>query len=215
MPSLRERNEILFYEASEGGAGVLRQLVEDPTAVPLLARKALEICHFDPDTLDDKAATTCGKACYECLLDYANQPDHLILDRYLIKNILAELARSESKPSGGTGSRSERMASLRKLCDSKLEIKWLDLVDKMILRPPSDAQYLVEACSTRPDFFYREFSAAIYIDGPPHDEPHQVKADDEITGRLMDAGYIVVRFHHQADWKEIFRRHPDIFGEAK
>lgn len=28
----------------------------------------------------------------------------------------------------------------------------------------------------------------------------------------MEMGYIVIRFHHQADWNEIFRRHPDIFG---
>jgi very-short-patch-repair endonuclease len=215
MPAPKERNEILFYESSEGGAGVLRQLVEDPEAVPLLARKALEICHFDPDTLDDKAADTCGKACYECLLDYANQPDHLVLDRYIIKNILAELARSKSRPAGGAGSRSERMASLRKLYDSKLEEKWLDLVDEMVLRPPSDAQYLIESCSTRPDFFYREFNTAIYIDGPPHDGADQIKADEEITTRLMETGYIVVRFHHKADWKEIFKKHPDIFGEAK
>ena len=215
MPSAKDRNEILFYEASEGGAGVLRQLVEDPKAIPLLARKALEICHFDPDTLDDKAAATCGKACYECLLDYGNQTDHLVLDRYLIKGILAELAGSESRPAGGAGSRSDRMASLRKLCDSKLETKWLDLLNAMVLRPPSDAQYLIESCSTRPDFFYREYNAAIYVDGPPHDEPHQIKADEEITARLMDAGYIVIRFHHKADWKEIFKKHPDIFGDAQ
>ena len=42
--------EILFYEASEGGAGVLRQLAEDPTVLPALARRALELCHYDPDT---------------------------------------------------------------------------------------------------------------------------------------------------------------------
>jgi hypothetical protein len=214
MPSAKERHEILFYEASEGGAGVLRQLVEDPKAMPLLARQALEICHFDPDTLEDKAVNTCGKACYECLLDYANQPDHLILDRYLIKNVLGELARSECKPSGGAGSRSDRMAALRKLCDSGLEKKWLDYIDALTLRPPSDAQYLIESCSTKPDFFYREYNVAIYVDGPPHDEAHQIKADEEITARLLDRGYIVVRFHHEADWKEIFKKHPDIFGEA-
>lgn len=214
MPSSKERHEILFYESSEGGAGVLRQLVEDPKAIPLLARKALEVCHFDPDTLEDKAASTCGKACYECLLDYANQPDHLVLDRYLIKSVLGELARSECKPSGGAGSRSDRMAGLRKLCDSGLEKKWLDHIEAMVLRPPSDAQYLIESCSTKPDFFYREYNAAIYIDGPPHDEAHQIKADEEITARLLDMGYIVVRFHHKADWKEIFKKHPDIFGEG-
>ena len=30
----------------------------------------------------------------------------------------------------------------------------------------------------------------------------------------MEAGYIVIRFHHKADWNAIFRRHPDIFGSA-
>lgn len=215
MPSLQDRQVILFYEASEGGAGVLRQLVEDPKAITLLARKALEICHFDPDTLEDKASDTCGKACYECLLDYGNQPDHQILDRYSIKTILCELVGAECRPSGGAGSRAERMASLRKLCDSKLEMQWLDLVDELVLRPPSHAQYLIESCSTRPDFFYNEFNAAIYIDGPPHDEPHQIKADEEITHSLMEMGYIVIRFHHKADWKAIFKKHPDIFGETK
>jgi len=214
-PKPRDRQEILFYEASEGGAGVLRQLVEDPRIIPVLARRGLEICHFDPDTLEDRAATTCGKACYECLLDYVNQPDHQIVDRYLIRSILAELTRSESRPAGGAGSRADRMARLRKLCDSKLEQKWLYIVDKLLLRSPSDAQYLIESCSTRPDFFYSEYNAAIYIDGPPHDEPDQIRADEEITLRLMEMGYIVIRFHHKAEWNEIFRRHPDIFGEPQ
>ena len=57
--------------------------------LPLLARSALEICHFDPETLKDNGVETCGKACYECLLDYGNQPDHKDLDRYLIRDLLA------------------------------------------------------------------------------------------------------------------------------
>ena len=71
-----------------------------------------------------------------------------------------------------------------------------------MLRPPSDAQYLIEACSTRPDFFYREHNAAIYVDGPPHDEPDQMREDEAITRRLMEIGYIVIRFHHKADWHD-------------
>ena len=214
MPSPQDRREILFYEAAEGGAGVLRQLVDDPRAIPALARRALEICHFDPDTLDDLKADACGKACYECLLDYGNQPDHMLLDRHAIRDWLAELARSKAKPAGGPGSRAERLAALRKACDSRLELRWLDRLDALGLRLPSDAQFLIKACSTKPDFFYREYNAAVYVDGPPHDEADQSRDDEAITERLMDAGYAVLRFHHKADWDGIFRRHPDIFGTA-
>ncbi|HXR75382.1 MAG TPA: DEAD/DEAH box helicase [Bryobacteraceae bacterium] len=212
MPGPQDRQEILFYEASEGGAGVLRQIAEDPSVLPRLARRALQVCHFDPDSLDDRGTKICGKACYECLLDYGNQPDHKDLDRYLIRGFLAELSKSVCRPAGGAGSRAERMAALRKRCDSQLEKRWLDLLDAQTLRAPSDSQFLIEACSTRPDFYYQEHNAAIYIDGPPHDEPDQVRVDEEITRRLMEMGYIVIRFHHKADWEAMFRKHPDIFG---
>lgn len=194
---------------------MLRQIVEDPLIIPAVARKALEICHFNPDTLEDAAIETCGKVCYECLLDYANQPDHQLLNRYCIRDILFSLTRSECKPSGGSGSRTERMVALRKRCDSRLEQKWLDMVDTLLLRPPSDAQYLIESCSTKPDFFYQEYNAAIFIDGPPHDEPDQIKKDDHISSLLIGEGYIVIRFHHSADWQEIFSKHPDVFGAPK
>ena len=215
MPSPQDRQKILFYEASEGGAGVLRQLVEDPEVLPVLARRALEICHFDPDSLEDRGESHCGRACYECLLDYGNQPDHKDLDRALIRDLLSELSRAECRPAGGAGSRAERMAALRKRCDSQLEKRWLDTIDELILRPPSDAQYRVPDYFTQPDFFYREHNAAIYIDGPPHDEADQIRKDEEITGRLMEAGYVVIRFHHKAKWGEIFGRHPDIFGTPR
>jgi ATP-dependent helicase YprA (DUF1998 family)/very-short-patch-repair endonuclease len=212
MPSAQDRQEILFYEASEGGAGVLRQLAEDPTVLPALARRALELCHYDPDTLEDRGASTCGKACYECLLDYGNQPDHKDLDRALIRDHLQALARAECRPAGGAGSRGERVAALRKRCDSQLEQRWLDLVDSLVLRLPDEAQYQVPGQYTQPDFYYRESNAAIYVDGPPHDQPDQMKEDQAITQRLMEAGYIVIRFNHKEDWPAILRKHPDIFG---
>jgi ATP-dependent helicase YprA (DUF1998 family) len=215
MPSRQDRNEMLFYEASEGGAGVLRQIAEDPAILPLLARRALEICHFDPDTLEDEAAQTCGRACYACLLDYGNQPDHRDLDRRLLRELLSELSRSECRPSGGAGSRAERIAALRKRCDSALERRWLDMVDTLLLRPPSDAQYRIPTYATQPDFFYREHSAAIYVDGPPHDQPDVIREDNLTTQALIERGYIVIRFHHREDWLANFRRHPDVFGTPR
>ena len=212
MPSRRDRREVFFYEVSEGGAGVLRRLVEDPRVLPSLARRALAVCHYDPDTLEDRAADRCGKACYECLLDYGNQPDHKDVDRTLIRDFLADLATAECRPAGGAGSRSERVAALRKRCDSRLEERWLDQVDTLGLRLPSDAQYRIPGYPAQPDFFYREALAAVYIDGPPHDTPGQIREDDATTKALIEMGYIVIRFHHDADWLAIFRRHPDIFG---
>ncbi len=213
MPSPQDRIEILFYEASEGGAGVLRQLAEVPEVLPSLAGRALEICHYDPVTLEDRAADRCGKACYECLLDYGNQPDHRYLDRARIRDLLAQLSRSECRPAGGTGSRAERLVALRKRCDSNLEQRWLDRVEKLGIRLPSDAQYRVPGYFTQADFFYREANAAIYIDGPPHDQPEQIREDDATTKRLIEHGYIVIRFHHREDWLFIFRGHADVFGE--
>ncbi|MFN3683840.1 MAG: DEAD/DEAH box helicase [Fimbriimonadaceae bacterium] len=215
MPSADDRRELLFYEASEGGAGVLRQLVEDPKVVPELARIALELCHFDPTTLADLAANRCGKACYECLLDYGNQRDHAILDRHVIKTHLQRLSLGTALPSGGAGSRSARLQSLLDQCDSQLERQWLELVDKKGLRLPDEAQRYLPTCQTRPDFFYREPATAVYIDGPPHDEASTQAADREVEDRLLDSGYVVVRFHHAADWDAIFAKHPDVFGKPK
>ena len=215
MPEVLDRKEILFFEATEGGAGVLRQLAEDTAALPAVARRALEICHYAPESLADLAADRCGKACYQCLLEYGNQPDHKDLDRALIRDTLAALARSECRPAGGAGSRAERMAALRERCDSRLEQRWLDRVDELGVRLPSDVQYEISGYFTQPDFFYRDANAAIYVDGPPHDAPEQIRADDGTDQALIERGYIVIRFHHAEDWNAVFRRHSDVFGTPR
>ena len=110
------------------------------------------------------------------------------------------------------GEHDERMATLRKRCDSRLEQRWLDMVESLGFRLPNDAQYAIPGHRTRPDFFYREADAAIYVDGPPHDAPDQAREDEAKTRALIEVGYIVIRFHHGADWRAVFRRHADLFG---
>src|SRR2546422_8225726 len=53
LPSQDDRRILFFYEAAEGGAGVLRRLLDDPQALPRVAKQALQLCHFDPETGTD------------------------------------------------------------------------------------------------------------------------------------------------------------------
>ena len=54
LPDWAEPRTILLYESAEGGAGVLRRLLADPAAFPRIAHEALNLCHFDPATGEDR-----------------------------------------------------------------------------------------------------------------------------------------------------------------
>ena len=218
LPTGGQRQLILLYEASEGGAGVLRRLVEDPKALPAVARLALEVCHFDPDSGEDLHQAPgdpeeCVAACYNCLLSYFNQGDHDLLDRHLMRQLMLSWSTGSVSTSPAQRPRGEQVQRLVNLTDSGLERRWLSLVDRMGLQLPSDAQVLIEACHVRPDFLYKESVAAIFIDGPPHDTPSQRDKDRKQQDCLEDLGYTVIRFHHADDWEAILRTFPSLFGE--
>jgi Lhr-like helicase len=122
LPARDNRRSILAYEATEGGAGVLNRLVEDPGALGKVARAALSLMHFDKvdeaiaagdaSLLVDRDSGACVRGCYRCLLSYFNQPDHELIDRASIeaKQMLIDLARGEivlttgsSRPAGVDG----------------------------------------------------------------------------------------------------------------
>jgi very-short-patch-repair endonuclease len=221
LPNVDDRRVILLYEAAEGGAGVLRQLLDHPDVLAEVAREALQLCHFDPETGADlrrapRAREDCEAACYDCLMTYSNQPDHEILDRQLIRERLLELASSTVSASPGPLERSEHLRQLKALCDSDLERDWLDFLEEHNLRLPDTAQELVETCHTRPDFLYRDQHVAIYIDGPQHDHPDVAAQDREVNERLDDQGYTVFRFsHRQQEWTTVFAQHAYLFGSVE
>lgn len=220
LPDFDDRNMLLFYEASEGGAGILRQIAEDPETLAMIAREAIELCHYDPATGDDLAANDslieCEAACYDCLLDYGNQPDHRHIDRALILPFLRQLAAARTEASGSTVSRADHYRYLVERCDSDLEKKWLKQVYDQQLLLPNEGQKLIEECSTRPDFYYVQNGRyAIYIDGPHHDTPEQKAKDNAVNNALLDRGYMSIRFHYAADWNGIFDTYSEIFGQRK
>ncbi len=88
--------QIMLWEASEGGAGVLRRLLEEPQTLARVARAALEVCHFEPETgAERKDGEKCSRACYRCLLTYANQPQHARLNRYAVRDLLIALGGAQ------------------------------------------------------------------------------------------------------------------------
>jgi hypothetical protein len=224
LPSVFDRQQILFYEASEGGAGVLRQLVDDKKALAEVARIALDLCHFDPQTGADLGhapgeTERCEAACYECLMSYSNQFDQPLLDRKLLPAVLLEWSRAEVRPDGPTDTSSRRhedpLERFLSLCTTDLERRFLRLIHELGLSLPDTAQKRIDAGPCTASFFYSAHGVAVFIDDASHDELGQARSDDELSERLEQVGYGVVRFHHAADWEAHLRAHASIFGTGK
>jgi len=217
LPDVYERRLILFYESAEGGAGVLRRLVSETDALANVAHNALEICHFDPVTGTDsrrakRAYEDCEAACYDCLLSYGNQREHMLLDRKKIRDWLFTFANAHIKISPTSDTRSEHLEYLTQLCDSELERSWLNMLYSQGHRLPDNAQVLFEDCGVRVDFLYRDQYTAIFIDGSPHDHLHRQERDQTQMDCLEDEGYSVIRFNYRDDWETIIKQNTHIFG---
>jgi len=217
LPAADDRRLILFYESAEGGAGVLRRLLDDPQAFAKVAAEALHLCHFDPLTGEDlrhapDAKEDCEAACYGCLMSYYNQMDHRLLDRQSIKDILMELIASTARVSPQAISRAEHLQRLQNLCQSDFERAWLDYLEDHHYNLPSHAQKLIESCHTRPDFLYEKDCVAIYVDGFHHLFEERRQRDIAQTECMENLGYTVVRFGIQDDWEKVIAKYPHVFG---
>ncbi len=218
-----EMRTILFWEASEGGAGVLRRLVEEKDAMKNVVFSALKRCHFGQEEGEwrDKKEE-CYSACYECLLSYSNQRDALFLNRHLVRDILLEIAESEEIRGEEKMSREERLKWLGSIIDKKseLEQRFLETLERYNHRLPDDAQRLIplspeaqallnqKHCSV--DFFYKP-NICVFCDGSVHDEDEQRRRDEIIRNDLHLHGYRVIVIRYDKDVEEQIRQYPEIF----
>jgi very-short-patch-repair endonuclease len=218
LPSADDRRLLLLFESAEGGAGVLRRLVDEPGALATVARKALELCHIDVVSGQDLGGPSqgerCEAACYECLLSYRNQLDHQLLDRALVRPVLERLAQATVTAGTGSATAAEHIEHLKDAADSDLERQWLEHLRAGRLRLPDRAQVLVAEAGTRPDFVYTGASVAVYVDGPHHLDPTRAARDVTQTNAMRDLGWRVIRFGHLDDWSATVEKHRGIFGDG-
>ena len=232
LPGRDNRQAILFYEAAEGGAGVLTRIATEPGALKAVAAEALEIMHFIPPAndkpwskaelsqeLDESGKPICEAGCYKCLLSYYNQPDHTVIDRLdkaaggLVLEILCRLTQAQSQLGSQGRSPEQHASELDRMSMGSLERAWLEYAQNHGHRKPDRAQHFIAAAGTNADFYYDDFNLVVFVDDPHHETATQRKKDEAIDRRLDELGFIVVRFGgNQDDWASVFSVHADLFG---
>ncbi len=214
LPNSSTPSQILFYEAAEGGAGVLRKLVEDMGIIRDLSETALDICHFDTANGNDKGVSElrkakCEAACYDCLLTYSNQIFHKKLDRYSIRDLLLSLKNASLKNAiAGNGQHENNHMHE---CGNGLASEWLAFIVSSGLRKPDTVPkgHRLEACA--PEWIYEgDAKAAIFI---------IEKTDEYINKRMIiaeDNGYEPILFgRNKEDWDSKIQANREIFGVTK
>lgn len=201
---------ILFYEASEGSLGVLSALVDDPNAFREVIEIAIKVCDFQNHGK--------GKASYDDLLSYYNQPHHLTVDRFSIEHALAKLATCtlDCSHSGQDETYEDQYQRLLKEMDStsSTEETFLKFLYQNKLRLPDGAQLSVDGIYTKPDFFYKP-DTWIFCDGTPHDNPAVQQDDLEKRNAIKAKGHEVIVFYYKDSLAELAAKYPDVFKKVK
>ncbi|MEW6519201.1 MAG: DEAD/DEAH box helicase [Thermodesulfobacteriota bacterium] len=213
LPDADNRRAILFYEAAEGGAGVLTRLAGETWQLAEVARNALRLMHFNVpdggfsiDILPDAeerpdGGRICEAGCYQCLLSYFNQPDHEKINRQEPKalKLLVALANASVKPAGS------KPESAPTSADDGLA-SWLAALDDLRLRRPDALHVQLNNGQGVADAQYKAARALIFLHEP----------DPAMRSYLLDRGWRVLHFPSGSEtWSALFAQYPDIFGQGE
>ncbi|WP_437659803.1 DEAD/DEAH box helicase [Sorangium sp. So ce1182] len=205
MPTRDERRGFLFYEATEGGAGVLTRLVAEPDRIAKVALSALRIMHFeiksrtalpsDGSGLVDASGTACVAACYKCLMSYYNQPDHELIERRdaHARSILLRLAQASVSGLRKAWSTPPLPAPAARSDGDPGLARWLERAASLGL-PLPDAEALLDGDLRLPLVWRGHYLVAVLG-----------AITDSVLSRLDDRGFSVIRFETiEQSWEEPF-----------
>jgi len=213
LPDSKSRQSLLFYEATEGGAGVLSRLAQSADQLAIVARQALEVIHIDVSKLPKPFCTAdlaeaerrtptgeriCEAGCYQCLLSYYNQPDHEHINRRdpAVQNLLVQLAQSVVRPAQARAAGSS---------ENELLGTWLAALGKLKLHVPDSTRVSIADGQGVADAVYKMARALIFLTPP----------STELLAYAADRGFTTIIFPAESStWAGIFAAHPDVFGAA-
>ena len=252
LPTQDDRKGILFYEAAEGGAGVLTRLAGEPDSLAQAAANALKLMHFQApsgpwhldqlEALEIKGAhgqRPCEAGCYQCLLSYFNQPDHVHINRRDPEalRLLVALANAQvvEVQAGawqlpglepGTGPGSAPHTGLGNGHGTGPDTApGTGSGDDPVLDPPPGHDQLtawlaaLDALGLQPPDATR-----VPVQGGQATAAGQYRGartlifleplPDDIRDALADKGWQALDFSDPDHWPALFRRHSTVFGES-
>lgn len=217
LPKLDDRKSLLFYEAAEGGAGVLTRLASEPESIALVASKALELMHFTkPNGLwnvnelsglekrDSSGNAICEAGCYQCLLSYFNQPDHENInrrDRDALE-LLVALANASVQPSTQVSSVVNTPSPATSSSSDSLANQFLNTLESKCLQKPDATMVPVAGGMTTVVAQYKAARALVFTDWP----------SDDVVQQLTDKGWLCINAMNSSNWDSIFDEHFKIFN---
>lgn len=215
LPSPDNRKAILFYEAAEGGAGVLTRLAVETGQLAEVARTALKLMHFNVPATDfsldilpqveqhrPDGKRICEAGCYQCLLSYFNQPDHDKINRQSPEALQPLVALANASVVRIADDKPESDAS----CEENGLQQWLKELDRCGLCRPDACKVPLNNGQAMADAQYKAGRVLIFL-APP---------DFSTRSYVEDRGWRVVEFSSNTDqWPNVFNAYPDIFGKRK
>jgi hypothetical protein len=219
LPNANHRLALLFYEAAEGGAGVLARLATESRMLAEVAQNALRLMHFNlPDTPPAQAwdaetlltqeqqhspqqhVSVCEAGCYQCLLSYYNQTEHNKINRRNRESLelLVALANGKVQSTSAVGaSTPPQESSLSPLS------AWLQEIHDRKLRPPDACAVSIQDGQHTADALYKATRTLIFLTPPPA----------LVLTYAEERGYRVVVFSANPEtWPALFAQHSDIFA---
>lgn len=216
LPKSDERRALLFYEAAEGGAGVLTRLANNRDDLALVASNALQLIHYRKPqssiwTLDDLPSLEqtdalgnhqCEAGCYQCLLSYFNQPDHEHINRRNADALKLLVALANARVQPVECSTTPVAATI--LADEPLDA-WLFALSQAGAVQPDAVNVSVNNGAATAAAQYKASRALVFLSA----------VDDQTTSVLQDKGWQVLDFSDASRWPQQFAAHADVFGSKE